>query len=118
MTEALKVQLVHEVEMILKLVLRVFAIGDAALKHFGDIGQGNVVAGCGLVKGDSVDFHDITSFRGDCSTHNNNVKGGGTMPQIEEMVKLLRELTEEDRLIVMGGMMALKAKHDAADEAA
>ena len=40
------------------------------------------------------------------------------MPQIEEMVKLLRELTEEDRLIVMGGMMALKAKKDAADEAA
>ena len=40
------------------------------------------------------------------------------MPQMEEMVKLLRELTEEDRLIVMGGMMALKAKQDAADEAA
>ena len=40
------------------------------------------------------------------------------MTQNEEMVKLLRELTEEDRLIVMGGMMALKAKHDAADEAA
>ena len=31
------------------------------------------------------------------------------MPQIEEMVKILRELTEEDRLIVMGGMMALRA---------
>ena len=40
------------------------------------------------------------------------------MPQIEEMVQLLRELDEDDRLIVMGGMMALKAKKDAADEAA
>lgn len=40
------------------------------------------------------------------------------MPKIEEMVALLRELTNEERLIVMGGMMALKAKRDAADEAA
>lgn len=34
------------------------------------------------------------------------------MPDIEKMVKLLRELNEEDRLIVMGGLMTLKAKHD------
>lgn len=47
-----------------------------------------------------------------------NVKGGGTMPQIEDMVKILRELTEEERLIVMGGMMALKARREAAGDAA
>ena len=40
------------------------------------------------------------------------------MPQLEEMVKLPRELNEENQLIVTGGMRALKAKHDAADEAA
>lgn len=40
------------------------------------------------------------------------------MPDIEKMVKLLRELNEEDRLIVLGGMMALKAKHESADDAA
>ena len=62
--------------------------------------------------------HIVTPFGVMIAQQQTNVKGGGTMPQIEEMVKLLRELTEEDRLIVMGGMMALKAKHDAADEAA
>lgn len=40
------------------------------------------------------------------------------MPQIEEMVKILRDLTEENQLIAMGGLMALKAQQDAADEAA
>ncbi len=40
------------------------------------------------------------------------------MPQIEEMVKLLRELNDENQLIAMGGLMALKAQQDAADEAA
>ena len=40
------------------------------------------------------------------------------MPQIEEMVKLLRELTEDNQLIALGGLMALKAQQDAADEAA
>lgn len=38
------------------------------------------------------------------------------MPDIENMVKLLRELDEDDRLIVLGGMMALKAKHESAAE--
>ena len=40
------------------------------------------------------------------------------MPQIEEMVKLLRELTEDNQLIAMGGLMVLKAQQDAADDAA
>lgn len=40
------------------------------------------------------------------------------MPQLEEMVKLLRELNEDNQLIDMGGLMALKAQQDAADDAA
>lgn len=39
------------------------------------------------------------------------------MPQIEEMVKLLRELNADNQLIALGGLMALKAQQDAADEA-
>ena len=40
------------------------------------------------------------------------------MPQIEEMVKLLRELNADNQLIALGGLMALKAQQDAADDAA
>ena len=40
------------------------------------------------------------------------------MPQIEEMVKLLRELNADNQLIALGGLMARKAQQDAADEAA
>ena len=40
------------------------------------------------------------------------------MPQLEKMVELLRELNEDNQLIAMGGLMALKAQQDAADEAA
>ena len=41
------------------------------------------------------------------------------MPEIEKkMVALLRELSEDRQLIALGGLMALKAQQDAADEAA
>lgn len=40
------------------------------------------------------------------------------MPQLEKMVEILRELNEDNQLIAMGGLMALKAQQDAADEAA
>lgn len=34
------------------------------------------------------------------------------MPEIEKMVRLLKELTPENQLIAMGGILALKAKQD------
>lgn len=40
------------------------------------------------------------------------------MPQIEKMVELLKELDEDNQLIAMGGLMALKAQQDAAGDAA
>lgn len=39
------------------------------------------------------------------------------MPEMEAMVKLLRELNADNQLIALGGLMALKAQQDAADEA-
>ena len=38
------------------------------------------------------------------------------MPEMEAMVKLLRELNADNQLIALGGLMALKAQQDAADE--
>lgn len=40
------------------------------------------------------------------------------MSQIEKMVELLKALDEDNQLIAMGGLMALKAQQDAADDAA
>ena len=40
------------------------------------------------------------------------------MPEMEAMVKLLRELNADNQLIALGGLMARKAPQEAADEAA